>query len=331
MRRWSRRALGGLALAAFSVGLEPDATLAQPGVRVARVSYFSPGSRGAPGHTGLRNALRELGYVEGRDIRYEDRFAEGDFARLPELAGQLARARVDVICAVGPAAIQAAKNATTTIPIVMAFSGDDPVRSEFVTSLARPGGNITGLTILVADLTSKRLALLKEVVPGLTRVVALANPANRSTADELQELGKAARALRVETQVVEARSRSQIESAGTTLAKTRAGALLVLADPVLLANRDRVVAVAAQSRLPAVYAWREYADAGGLMAYAPNWEELTRRAASFVDRILKGAKPADLPIEQPTRWELIINLRAAKELGLAMPPSLLRLADHIIE
>jgi putative ABC transport system substrate-binding protein len=213
----------------------------------------------------------------------------------------------------------------------MAFSGDDPVRSEFVTSLARPGGNITGLTILVADLASKRLALLKEGVPGLTRVVALANPTNRSTADERQELGKAARALRVETQVVEARSRSQIESAGAALAKTRAGALLVFADPVLLANRDRVVAVAAQSRLPAVYAWREYADAGGLMAYAPNWEELTQRAASFVDRILKGAKPADLPIEQPTRWELIINLRAAKGLGLAMPPVLLRLADHIIE
>jgi putative ABC transport system substrate-binding protein len=183
----------------------------------------------------------------------------------------------------------------------------------------------------VADLASKRLALLKEGVPGLTRVVALANPTNRSTADERQELGKAARALRVETQVVEARSRSQIESAGAALAKTRAGALLVFADPVLLANRDRVVAVAAQSRLPAVYAWREYADAGGLMAYAPNWEELTQRAASFVDRILKGAKPADLPIEQPTRWELIINLRAAKGLGLAMPPALLRLADHIIE
>jgi putative ABC transport system substrate-binding protein len=323
--------LWGVALVAFSVSLGPGETSAQPGVRVARVSYFSPGSRGAPGHTGLRNALRELGYVEGRDILYEDRFADGEFGRLPELAGQLARARVDVICAVGPAAIQAAKNATTTIPIVMAFSGDDPVRSEFVTSLARPGGNITGLTILVADLTSKRLALLKEGVPGLTRVVALANPTNRSTADERQELGKAARALRVETQVVEARSRSQIESAGAALAKTRAGALLVFADPVLLANRDRVVAVAAQSRLPAVYAWREYADAGGLMAYAPNWEELTQRAASFVDRILKGAKPADLPIEQPTRWELIINLRAAKGLGLAMPPALLRLADHIIE
>jgi putative ABC transport system substrate-binding protein len=331
VRRAARRLLCGLALVAFSVGLGPSATTAQPGVRVARVSYFSPGSRGAPGHTGLRNALRELGYVEGRDILYEDRFADGEFGRLPELARQLARARVDVICAVGPAAIQAAKNATTTIPIVMAFSGDDPVRSEFVTSLARPGGNITGLTILVADLTSKRLALLKEVVPGLTRVVALANPTNRSTADELQELGKAAQALRVETQVVEARSRTQIESAGAALAKTRAGALLVFADPVLLANRDRVVAVVAQSRLPAVYAWKEYADAGGLMAYAPNWEELTQRAASFVDRILKGAKPADLPIEQPTRWELIINLRAAKGLGLAMPPSLLRLADHIIE
>ena len=331
MRRALRRALGGLALVALAAGLEPTGASAQPGVRVARVSYFSPGSRGAPGHIGLRNALRELGYVEGRDILYEDRFAEGDFGRLPELADQLARAGVDVICAVGPAAIQAAKNATTTIPIVMAFSGDDPVRSEFVTSLARPGGNITGLTILVADLTSKRLALLKEVVPGLTRVVALANPTNRSTADELQELGKAARALRVEIQVVEARSRGQIESAGATIVKTRAGALLVLADPVLLANRDRVVALATQSRMPAVYAWREYADAGGLMAYAPNREELSQRAASFVDRILEGAKPAELPIEQPTRWELIVNLRTAKGLGLAMPPSLLRLADHIIE
>ena len=330
MRAIARRAICGLAFVALPLGVESDVASAQPGVRVSRVSYFSPGSRGAPGPSGLRNA-RELGYVEGRDILYEDRFADGEFGRLPELAAQLARARVDVICAVGPAAIQAAKNATTTIPIVMAFSGDDPVRSEFVASLARPGGNITGLTILVADLTSKRLALLKEVVPGLTRVAALANPTNRSTGDELRELGKAAQAMRRETQVVEARTRSQIETAGAAIVKTRAGAMLVFADPVLFANRKRVVALAAQTRLPAVYAWREYAEVGGLIAYAPNREELSQRAASFVDRILKGAKPAGLPIEQPTRWELVANMKSAKDLGLAIPPSLLRLADHIIE
>ena len=330
MTRLAALVVSGLLLILSAV-LEPNLADAQPGVRIARVSYFSPGSLGAPGHTGLRNALRDLGYVEGRNIVYEDRFADGAFGRLPELAAQLARSRVDVICAVGPAAIQAAKDATTTIPMVMAFSGDDPVRSEFVASLARPGGNITGLTILVADLTSKRLALLKEVVPGLTRVVALANPTNRSTADELRELAKAAQALRLETQVVEARERSQLDGAFAVIAKSRAGAVLVFADPVFVANRDRVVTLAAASRLPAVYAWREYADAGGLMAYAPNREELNERTASFVDRILKGAKPADLPIEQPTRWELIINMKTAKALGLTIPPSLLRLAQRIIE
>ncbi|HKA61700.1 MAG TPA: ABC transporter substrate-binding protein [Methylomirabilota bacterium] len=326
-----RRAMCRVALVALPLGVESDVASAQPGVRVPRVSYLSPGPCQAPGHVGLRNALRRLGYVEGRDILYEDRCAEGEFGRLPELAAQLAGSRVDVICAVGPDAIHAAKNATTTIPIVMAFSGDDPVQSQFVASLARPGGNITGLTILVPDLTAKRLALLKEVAPGLTRVVALANPTNRSTGDELRELGKAAQALRLEIQVVEARDRSQLETAGAAIVKTRAGAMLVFADPILLANRERVVALASQSRLPAVYTWREYADAGGLMTYSPSREELSQRAASFVDRILRGAKPADLPIEQPTRWELVVNMKTAKHLGLTIPPSLLRLADHVIE
>ena len=330
-QRLRARRRADLLLLVLLMTLAPAGAVAQQAASIPRVSYFSPGPPGAPGHAGLRKALRELGYVEGRTIAYEDRFAEGRFERLPELAAELVRARVDIICAVGPSAIQAAKNATRTIPIVMAFSGDDPVRSGFIASQARPGGNVTGLTILVADLTSKRLELLKEAVPGLARVVALANPTNRSTAEELRELGRSAQSLRLETQVVEARAPDQLDGAFAGIARARAGALLVFGDPVLLTNRERVVALAAQHRIPAVYPWREYADAGGLMAYAPNRDELSQRAASFVDRIIKGARPADLPIEQPTRWELIVNLRTAKTLGLAIPAALLVRAHHVIE
>jgi putative ABC transport system substrate-binding protein len=307
---------------------------AQPAGKVPRVGYLIPGSHSDPQRQRLleafRQGLRELGYVEGQNIAIESRWAEGKHDRLPALAADLVRSKVDVIVAQSGAATQAAQQATRTIPIVMSLS-NDPVGSGLVASLARPGGNVTGLTIMVPDLAGKQFQLLKEVVPKLSRVALLTNPANPASARFLREAEAAARALGVRLQTLETRNPQEIDSAFAAMTRERAGALLILPDQIFVSQRRQIAELATKRRLPSVYGVGEYAEAGGLMAYGANHIDLVRRAATYVDKILKGAKPADLPVAQPTKFELVINLRTAKAIGLTIPPSLLQRADQIID
>jgi len=307
---------------------------AQPAGNVPRVGYLLAGSHSDPQRQRLleafRQGLRELGYVEGQNIAIESRWAEGKDDRLPALAADLVRSKVDVIVAQSGAATQAAQQATRTIPIVMSLS-NDAVGSGLVASLARPGGNVTGLTIMVPDLAGKQFQLLKEVIPKVSRVALLTNPANPASAPFLREAEAAARALGVRLQTLETRNPQEIDSAFAAMTRERAGALLILPDQIFVSQRRQIAELATKRRLPSVYGVREYAEAGGLMAYGANHIDLVRRAATFVDKILKGAKPADLPVEQPTKFELIINLRTAKAIGLTIPPSVLQRADQIID
>jgi putative ABC transport system substrate-binding protein len=270
--------------------------------------------------------------VDGQNIAIESRWAEGKYERYPALAADLVRLRVDVIVAVTGAATQAAQQATRTIPIVMSIA-NDPVGSGLVPSLARPGGNVTGISLMAPDVVGKQLDLLKEVVPKLSRVAILRNPANPASASNLREAEAAARALGVRLQALEARNPKEIDSAFAAMTRERAGALLILGDAVFGSQRRQIAELTMKRHLPSLFAQgsREYAEAGGLMVYSPNILDLERRAATYVDKILKGAKPADLPVEQPTKFELIINLKAAKALGLTIPQSLLRRADQIVE
>jgi putative ABC transport system substrate-binding protein len=279
---------------------------------------------------GFREGLRELGYVEGQNIKLEARWAEGNYDRLPGLAADLVRLKVNVIVTYGTPASQAARGATGTIPIVMAAI-IDPVANGLVTSLARPGGNLTGQSMMSPDLAEKQLEILKEVVPKISRAAVLHNPANPGNAPEVRHAQDAARALGVRLQLLGARGPSEIDSAFAAMTTEQAGAVIVLVDVVLQNNRARITDLAARHRLPAVYGLSEYAQAGGLLAYGPNRLDMFRRAATYVDRILKGAKPGDLPIEQPTKFELVINLKTAKALGLAIPQTLLLRADQVIE
>jgi putative ABC transport system substrate-binding protein len=278
----------------------------------------------------FREGLRELGYVEGRNIQVESRWAEGNYDRLPGLAADLVRLKVDVIVTYGTPAAQAAKGATGTIPIVMAAI-IDPVASGLVTSLARPGGNITGQSMMSPDLAEKQLQILKELVPKTSRVAVLHNPANPGNAPQVRHAQDAARALGVRLQILGARGPSEIDGAFAAMAAEQAGAVIVLVDAILQSNRARIADLAARHRLPAVYGLHEYAEVGGLLAYGPNRLDMFRRAATYVDRILKGAKPGDLPVEQPNTFTLVINLKTAKALGLTIPPSLLLRADQLIE
>jgi putative ABC transport system substrate-binding protein len=278
----------------------------------------------------FRGGLRELGYVEGRNIQIESRWAEGNYDRLPGLAADLVRLKVDVIVTYGTPAAQAAKGATGTIPIVMAAI-IDPVASGLVTSLARPGGNITGQSMMSPDLAEKQLQILKELVPKTSRVAVLHNPANPGNAPQVRHAQDAARALGVRLQILGARGPSEIDGAFAAMAAEQAGAVIVLVDAILQSNRARIADLAARHRLPAVYGLHEYAEVGGLLAYGPNRLDMFRRAATYVDRILKGAKPGDLPVEQPSTFTLVINLKTAKALGLTIPPSLLLRADQVIE
>ena len=308
---------------------------AQPPAKGPRVGYLSPGSSSDPARLrrfdAFRQGLRELGYVEGQNIAIESRWAEGKYERYPPLVGDLVRSKVDVIVTVGGAATKAAQQVTRTIPIVMSVV-IDPVGSGLVTSLARPGGNVTGITMIAPDLVAKHLELLKEAVPKLSRVALLSNPDNPGSAPQLVQAEIAARALAVRLQALEARNPQEINNAFEAMTKERAGALLILADAILGVNqRKQIAELAVKARLPAIYGVTEYAQAGGLMVYGANLLDLERRAATFVDKILKGAKPADLPVEQPTKFELIINLRTAKAIGLTIPPSLLQRADQIID
>jgi putative ABC transport system substrate-binding protein len=274
--------------------------------------------------------LRELGWVEGQNIAVEYRWAEGRLERLPELAAELVGLKVDAMLVGGTQAALAAKQATTTIPIVLAGIGD-PVGTGLVASLARPGGNITGLSFLASELSAKQLELLKEAVPKVSRVAVLWNPTNSFHRLALRDAEAAARSLGVQLQLLEARSPNEFDSAFAVVTRKRAGALLVLADAVFLLHRTRLADLAARSRLPAMYGLTEHAQVGGLMAYAPNFADSFRRAAGYVDKILKGAKPGDLPVEQPTKFDLVINLKTAKALGLTIPQSLLIRADQVIQ
>jgi putative tryptophan/tyrosine transport system substrate-binding protein len=276
----------------------------------------------------FRQGLRELGYVEGQNVVIEHRYPEWKYERLPELAADLVRLKPDVIVAASPAATKAAQQATSTIPIVFTVSGD-PVADGFVTSLARPGGNITGLATTSPELIGKQLELLKAVAPKVSRVAVLENP--NTHRDVLRQAGAAARVLGVQLQILKAGAPSEIEAAFVAMGSHRADGILVLRDAVFRAQRAQITALAAKNRLPAIYGLREEAEAGGLVAYGASVPQLYRRAATYVDKLLKGAKPSDLPVEQPTKFELVINLRTAKALGLTIPPSLLARADEVIE
>jgi putative tryptophan/tyrosine transport system substrate-binding protein len=309
----------------------PLAADAQPAGNAPRVAYLSASSAASATVDAFRQGLRELGYVEGRNIHIEYRWADGRFDRLPGLAADLVRLGVNVIVAVNTPAALAAKDATSTIPIVLVTSGD-PVGSGLVASLARPGGNVTGLSLTATPaISGKQLELLKEAFPTVTLVAVLANPANPPTAGLLMEIELAARSLGLRLRVVQVREPKEFGGAFATMTKERVPALLVIADPLVNDNRDRIVAFAATNRLSAIYPYRTFVDAGGLMSYGADLSDLNRRAATYVDRILKGAKPADLPIEQPTKFEFVVNLKTAKALGLTIPPSLLLRADHVIQ
>jgi putative ABC transport system substrate-binding protein len=270
-----------------------------------------------------------LGYVEGQNIAIEARWAEGKYERLPGLAAELVRLKMDTIVAYG-VAIQAAQQATGTIPIVMA-AVIDPVGADFVASLARPGGNITGLSSMAPEMVGKQLELLKEVVPAVSRVALLGNPANQGNAAQMREAQDTARQLGVQLQPLEVRSPAEIDGAFAAITAERAGAVIVFADAVLLDHRRRIADLAARRRLPMVSVMVENVEAGGLMAYGPSIAERFRRAATYVAKILKGAKPADLPVEQPIKFELVINMKTAKALGLTIPQSVLLRADELIQ
>ena len=273
--------------------------------------------------------LRELGWIEGRTVAIEYRWAEGRSERYAEIAAEFVRLKVDVIVTQATAAVLAAKQATSVIPIVFAVAAD-PVGSGLVASLARPGGNVTGLSIQATDLAGKRLELLREVVPGLRRLAIMANVGDPGAVLEMGEVQAAARTLGLEVATFEIRRAEDIAPAFEAL-KGRAEALYVCADPLVITNRIRINTLALGARLPTMYGFREYVEAGGLMSYGPNFPDLFRRAADYVDKILRGAKPADLPVEQPTKFDLVINLTTAKALGLTVPPTLLARADEVIE
>jgi ABC-type uncharacterized transport system substrate-binding protein len=327
-----RTFLCGLTLGTLAA---PLAAEAQQPAKVARIGYLSINLAAAPPNQleAFRRGLRDLGYVEGRDVVIEYRDASGKVDRLSALAAELVALKVDVIMAGSTPHALAAKQATGTIPIVFISSGD-PVADGLVASLARPGGNVTGLSSLTPERVSKCLELLKQAVPRVSRVAVLWQPGavgDRTEKAMLKEADVAARALGMRLQLVETRTPVDIDRAFSDMTKQRAGALAVWTTAMFARERERLVAFAAKNRLPAVYTLREFVDAGGLMAYGHDQADLNRRAATYVDKILKGTKPADLPVEQPTKFELIINLKTAKALGLTIPQTLLLRADHVIE
>ena len=303
---------------------------AQPFRRIARVGILNAGTAQDVRVDEFRDGLRELGYVEGQNLLISYRWADGHQDRLPGLAAELLAGNVEVIVAMGPA-VWAAKRQTTTVPIVIAFSGGDPAATGMVSNLARPGANITGVSFMSNDLAAKRLELLKQASSRIARVAVLYNPDEPPSAPELRETEAAARTIGVTLQPLEGRRSGDLDGLFAAAARQRADALLVFAHGFAALNRGRIIELAARHRLPTMYGYREFVDAGGLMAYGANIQGMVRRAASYVDRILKGAKPGDLPIEQPTKFELVINLKTAKALGLTIPPSLLARADEMIQ
>jgi len=321
----------GLAIWAVLLALSFPAG-AQQAKKIPRIGFLASvsASSDADRIEAFRQGLRELGYVEGQNVTIEYRWADGKFEQLPDLAAELVRLKVDVIVAVVTQASLAAKKATGTIPIVM-VGVSDPVGSGLVASLARPGTNITGTSSMTAEIIGKLLELLKETLPKISRVAALWNPANPVfQALQLRETEVAARALGVQLRILEARGPDEIDRAFAAMVKERTKALLILGDPVFTSHRKRIADLAAKYRVPAVSGTREYVEAGGLMAYGPSFPDMHRRAATYVDKILKGTKPADLPVEQPKKFEFIINLKAAKQIRLTIPPNVLARADTVI-
>jgi len=308
---------------------------AQQPTKVPRIGYLSNSSpaRESARAEPIRLALRERGYIEGQNIATEYRYAEGKIDRFAELATELVRLKVDIIVvAGGPLWVRAAMNATKTIPIVMMGQGPDPVAAGFIESLARPGGNVTGITNLSTELAGKRLELLKEAVPKLARVAVLYDPAAPASVIEVKEvLPPAARALKLTIQPWEVRSADDFEKVFASLNKQRPDGLYVLTSPLMRTNAKQIAGFALKSRLPSMYASREFVDAGGLMSYAADQAENYQRVAHYIDRILKGAKPADLPVERPTKFELVFNLKTAKQIGVTIPQSLLYRADKVIK
>ena len=322
-------------LATFIVASVPIAEAQQP-KKVPRIGYLSSGdpARESTRSEAIRLALRERGYIEGQNIATEYRYSEGKLDRAPELAAELVRLKVDIIVVAGGSEwIRAAQNATKTIPIVMTGTGRDPIEAGLVESLARPGGNVTGITNLSVELGGKRLELLKEAVPKVARVAVLYNPAIPSSVLEVKEvLPVAARALGLSLQAWEIRSADDFDRVFAAMGKQRPDGLYVpTAGSLIRSNQKRIASLALKNRLPSVYDDREAVDAGGLMYYGADQVESYRRVAYYVDRILKGAKPADLPVEQPTKFELVINLKTAKQIGLTIPQSVLYRADRVIK
>jgi putative tryptophan/tyrosine transport system substrate-binding protein len=325
MRRRDFVTLVGGAAAAW-----PFAARAQQGGKKYIIGRFSAGSATEPVNDVLTEALRELGWVEGQNVVFERRYAENRLERLPELAAELVRLKVDVIVADGTLAPLAAKRATSTIPIVMAAAGD-PLGSGLVATLARPGGNVTGMSLMAPDLGGKRLEMLKELLPRLARVAVVWNAANPYSANLFKETQRAGRMLGIEVQSLEVRGPDDLDGAFEAARKQRPDAMITVEDPLTFSYRKRIADFATGQQLPSLHGLREFVAAGGLISYGANIADLFRRAAGYVDKILKGANPADLPVQQPTKFDLVINLTTAKALGLEVPPSLLARADEVIE
>ena len=324
--------IGFILTFALSVISTPLTADAQQTGKVHRIGFLIPAaSTLAPLRLEpFRQGLNELGYVEGRNVVIEARWAEGKIERLPELAAELVRLKVDIIVAAATPAVQAAKNATSTIPIVMVDPGD-PVRTGLVTSLARPGGNVTGLSSVTPDIAAKQLQLLTEAVSNVASVAFLWNSANPAAGLALKETQAAARTLGVKLHSIEVRSPEDFEGSFGAIARERVSALMVFSDPLTFTHRRRIMDFAARNRLPTMSGAREFVDTGGVMSYGPNFPQMFRYAATYVHKILRGTKPADLPVEQPTKFELVINLKTAKALGLTIPQHVLIRADKVIE
>jgi putative tryptophan/tyrosine transport system substrate-binding protein len=326
----SGREIFCFALSAMLFALCSFAQAQQPG-RVPRIGFLiaSTPSAMAPRLDAFQQGLLELGYMEGKNIVIERRHADGKSDHLPALAAELVSLKVDVIVTSGPTATRPAKEATSTIPIVMTFD-DDPVGSGFVASLARPGGNITGLATLAPEISGKRLELMKETFPRLRRVAVIGTSNRQGTAQALKEMELAAQAYGVKIQYLDIQNPKDIESAFRAASKGHADAVLVLQTPILNSQRRQIADHALKGRLPAIYPASQYVEDGGLMSYGASISDLDRRAATYVDKILKGTKPADIPVEQPMKFEFIINLKAAKQIGLTIPPNVLARADKVI-
>ena len=325
--------MGTRAIVALLVGLilaSVHPTEAQQAGKIYRIGVLFFGSRNQPHLESFLRGLRELGYVEGKNIVFEYRYAEGKSDRLHELAAELVRLKVDVIVTTTSGSANAAQQVTETIPIILTTG--DPVGTGLAASLARPGGNVTGLSVLLPELSGKRLELLKETLPKITRVAVLWNPTEAALLQPaFKEIEVAAQAYTLQLHSIEVRSTEDIDTAFVGMKKARLNALLTILDPLTTLHSKRIVELAAKNRLPGMYPTRQFVEEGGLMAYGINIGDLYHRAATYVDKVLKGAKPADLPVEQPTKFEFIINLKTAKQIGVTIPPNVLARADKVIK